>query len=84
MYDYIDLEAVFIFRLHHIVFFDVNTFFENITIHCPLPNHDYFGQVLEKRRELEIGMRHGGITGFYMKIGRDSEILEPGTDPSLL
>jgi hypothetical protein len=27
-------------------------------------------------------MRHGGITGFEVKIGRDGGIYEPGTGPS--
>jgi hypothetical protein len=29
-------------------------------------------------------MRHGGITGFEVKIGQDSGISEPGTGPFLL
>jgi hypothetical protein len=29
-------------------------------------------------------MRHGGITGFEVKIGRDGGIFEPGTGPSNL
>ena len=28
-------------------------------------------------------MRHGGITGFEVKIGRDGGIFEPGTGPSI-
>ena len=28
-------------------------------------------------------MRHGGITGFEVKIGRDGGIPEPGTGPSI-
>ena len=39
--------------------------------------------MFEKSREREIGMRHGGITGFEVKIGRDGGISEPGTGPSL-
>jgi hypothetical protein len=35
------------------------------------------------KREREIGMRHGGITGFEVKIGLDGGILEPGTGPSI-
>ena len=29
-------------------------------------------------------MRHGGITGFEVKIGRDGGIYEPGTGPSYM
>ena len=38
--------------------------------------------MLEKSWEREIGIRHGGITGFEVKIGRDGGISEPGTGPS--
>ena len=29
-------------------------------------------------------MRHGGVTGFEVKIGQDGRILEPGTGPSYM
>jgi hypothetical protein len=29
-------------------------------------------------------MRHGGITGFEVKIGRDGGIFKPGTGPSCI
>jgi hypothetical protein len=38
--------------------------------------------VFENSREREIGMGHGGITGFEVKIGRDGGISEPGTGSS--
>ena len=54
-----------------------------MSLPCSL-NHNTLNSVrTEKSREWEIGMKHGGITGFEVKIGRDGGISEPSTGPSV-
>ena len=48
-----------------------------MSLPCSASNHNTLNSVrTEKSREREIGMKHGGITGFEVKIGRDGGISE--------